>query len=402
MIASVHRFPRQASVILALSFFSGYLIIKFFLIDYISIEYVLRAWLLICMLPLLMLAYNQNSHKRKKPQFNPVNTTRIRNKVIVVLLQFIAVYIYAFLVTQVGLAWYAAFVNDLFLSFPFIIILSVYYVYFVDRRLIEPEDEYAKIGAMLNKKIPVNKTVLRSFFLKTSVKIVFIPFMYSGFLGNLSIVLNTALQFNADAMSLLLFNFGISIDMLIGIFGYLFSSVIINNQIIDTDSNLLGWIFALLCYPPLVWIMRQVNDQQDNLIWSDILPHGSMIFWLMFVVINLTWVVYWLATFEFGMTFSNLSYRRLINKGVYRYTKHPAYISKNIYWWLYTLPFMGVAFVSVEWWKNVLGLTFVSLIYYGRAKSEERHLMKFPEYRHYCNEIDKKGIFRWLKIRPTY
>ena len=102
------------------------------------------------------------------------------------------------------------------------------------------------------------------------------------------------------------------------------------------------------------------------------------------------------------MTFSNLSYRRLINKGVYRYTKHPAYISKNIYWWLYTLPFMGVAFVSVEWWKNVLGLTFVSLIYYGRAKSEERHLMKFPEYRHYCNEIDKKGIFRWLKIRPTY
>ena len=402
MIVSVHKFPRHASIVLALSFLFGYFLIYFFLIYYISIEYLLRAWLLICISPLLILSYNQNIYKKNKRQLNPINIIRIKNKIIVLLLQFVSIYIYAFIVTQIGLAWYAAFVNDLFLSFPFIIILSSWYVYFVDRRLLEPEDEYAKIGAMLNKVIPVNKIILRNFLLKTLVKIVFIPFMYSGFLGNLSILLNTAWQFNLDAISLLLFNFGISIDMLIGIFGYLFSSAIINNQIIDTDSNLLGWVFVLLCYPPLVWIMRQVNDQQDSLTWSDILPHDSLTFWIVFLIINLTWIVYWLATFEFGMTFSNLSYRRLIDKGVYRYTKHPAYISKNLYWWLYTLPFMGVAFISIEWWKNILGLIFVSLVYYGRAKSEERHLMKFAEYRAYSYKIEKRGIFRWLKINPTY
>lgn len=399
---SVNNYPRQASTVLALSFLCGYLLFKYYFADYFSIESLTRIWLIICVAPLLILAYLQNPHKRNKQQLNSINNTRVKSKVLVVLLQLIAVYLYAFAITQVGFASYATFINDLFLFFPYLIILIIFYVHFVDRRLLEPDDEYAKIGKMLNREIPVDKKVLKHFILKTLVKAVFVPFMYTGFLGNLSLLLNTAWQFNADAISLLLFNFGISIDMLIGIFGYLFSSAIINNKIIDTESNLLGWVFALLCYPPLFWIMHKVNDQQDSLTWSDLLPHDSLTFWIVFLVINLTWIVYWLATFEFGMTFSNLSYRRLIDKGVYRYTKHPAYISKNLYWWLYTLPFMGVAFISIEWWKNILGLIFVSLIYYGRAKSEERHLMKFAEYRAYSYKIKKRGIFRWLKINPTY
>lgn len=399
---SVNNYPRHASTVLALSFLFGYLLFKSYFTDYFSVESLTRVWLIICVAPLLILAYLQNPHKRNKQKLNSINNTRVKSKVVVILLQLVVIYLYAFTVTQVGFASYATFVNDLFLSFPFLIILTLFYVHFVDRRLLEPEDEYANIGRMLNRETSVDKKILKNFVLKTAVKAVFVPFMYTGFLGNLSLLLNTAWQFNADAISLLLFNFGISIDMLIGIFGYLFSSAIINNKIIDTESNLLGWIFALLCYPPLFWIMHKVNNQQDSLTWSDILPHDSLIFWIVFLVINFTWIIYWLATFEFGMTFSNLSYRRLIDKGVYRYTKHPAYISKNLYWWLYTLPFMGVTFISIEWWKNILGLTFVSLIYYGRAKSEERHLMKFAEYRDYSYKIEERGIFRWLKINPTY
>lgn len=402
MIISVHQHPRQASVILMLSFLSGYPLLKILLIDYLSIEYLVRIWLLISIMPLLLFGYIQNPHKKNRLNLNSITIVRIKSKIVVILLQFVAIYIYAFTVTQISLAEYAIFVNDLFLFFPIMIVLTIGYVYFVDRRLPDPEDEYAKIGAMLNKKIPFNKILLKKFLLKTLVKIVFIPFMYSGFLDNLSILLNTTWQFNSNAISLLLFNFGITIDMLIGIFGYLFSSAIINNQIIDTDSNLLGWIFALLCYPPLVWIMRKVNEQQDSLIWSQLISQDNVLYWVLFIIINMTWIIYWLATFEFGMTFSNLCYRRLIDKGVYRYSKHPAYIAKNLYWWLYTLPFMGVAFVSAEWWKNILGLFFVSLIYYGRAKSEERHLMKFAEYRAYYYKIEKRGIFRWLKINPTY
>lgn len=402
MMVSVHQHPRQASIILIMSFFLWYLISKILLIDYLSLDALIRVWLLACLLPLFIVAYIQNPQRKKHP-LNPINSARIKSKSIVFLSQLVGIYLYAFIVTESGVSIYATFVNDLFLFFPLVMVVSVGYIYFVDRRLLDPEDEYAKIGAMLNKNVPVDRALLKTFILKTVVKFVFIPFMYSGFLGNLAAIFDTAWQFNATAITLLIFNIVISLDMLIAIFGYLFSSGIINNRIVDTDSNILGWIFALLCYPPLVWIMRQVNDQQDNLIWQDIIPQDSVFYWLFLLAINASWIVYWLATFEFGMTFSNLSWRRLIDTGVYRYTKHPAYIAKNIYWWLYTLPFMGVAFASVQWWQNILGLTFVSLIYYGRAKSEERHLRKFVEYRQYCDQIDQTGIFRWLKkAQPTH
>ena len=402
MTFSIHNHPRQASTILFMSFISGYLIFKISLINYFSIESLLRAWLIICVLPLFIIAYIQNPNKKDRKNLNPINNNRIKSKIVIILLQLMAIYLYSFLITQTGFAWYSIFVDDLFLSLPAVIIFTIFYVRFIDRRLLEPEDDYAKIGKMLNREIAIDKVVLKKFLLMTLVKAVFIPFMYTGFLGNLSILLNTTWHLNVEAIGLLLFNFGVTIDMLIGIFGYLFSSAIINNKIVDTDSNILGWVFALLCYPPLFWIMHRINEQQDSLIWSDIVPNSNPIFWIIFITINITWVIYWLATFEFGMTFSNLSYRRLISTGVYRYTKHPAYISKNLYWWLYTLPFMGVTFVSAEWWKNILGLTFVSLVYYGRAKSEERHLMKFPEYQAYYYRIEKKGIFRWLKANPTY
>lgn len=402
MHVSVHQNPRQASTILVISFLSSYVLFKFFLMEYVSVDILMRIWLLFCVMPLLIIAYVQNPKKINKKALNAVNKSRITSKFIVLLLQVFSVYIYAFVVTELGLAYFSVFVSDLFVLSPLVFIVVVIYVYFVDRRLLDPIDKYAKIGEMLNRKAPIDRFLLRKFLLETLVKIIFIPFMYSGFLGNLVILLNTDWQFNTNAISLLLFNLGISVDMLIGIFGYLFSSAIINNQIKDTDSNLLGWIYALLCYPPLVWVMRKVNEQQDNLVWSEIVPKDTVIYWFLFLIINMTWIIYWLATFEFGMTFSNLSWRKLINTGVYRYTKHPAYIAKNIYWWLYTLPFMGVAFLSAEWWQNILGLTFVSLVYYGRAKSEERHLMKFPQYQHYCVEIDKKGIFRWLKKQSTH
>ena len=50
--------------------------------------------------------------------------------------------------------------------------------------------------------------------------------------------------------------------------------------------------------------------------------------------------------------------------------------------------------------RNLLGLGFVSLVYYLRAKTEERHLSKFAEYRAYSEWIAEHGLWarfrRWL------
>lgn len=107
---------------------------------------------------------------------------------------------------------------------------------------------------------------------------------------------------------------------------------------------------------------------------------------------------------SFGLRFSNLSWRGLVDSGPYRYTKHPAYISKNLYWWLHTVPFVGVS-SSLDLWRNILGLSFVSLVYYLRAKTEERHLMAFPEYAAYAARIEQDGLLarcvRCLRVRQA-
>ncbi len=50
--------------------------------------------------------------------------------------------------------------------------------------------------------------------------------------------------------------------------------------------------------------------------------------------------IYAWATLAFGIRFSNLTYRGVLTNGPYRFTRHPAYVSKNLFWWLSVLPFM--------------------------------------------------------------
>lgn len=398
MNISVHQSAWAASALLFISFFTGWGIVVCVPDTWLSHEYLTKLWLIWCLLPLCWVAYWQNPY-RLRDKLNPINKKRILGKIKVLALQVIIILLGAACLSLIGNgSGYVSFVMDMLVLLPVIIIALPCYVYFSDRRLAEPNDEYAQLALMLSQEQPYNRLMVKKFMLKTAVKVVFIPFMYSGFLADLMWLLNTSWDGSLPSTSVLLFNIGVNLDMLVAIFGYLISSSLINNQIVDTDDHLLGWIVALLCYPPLQTLRNQISSQTDNLIWSDIIPADTIWYWLMFLAINLSWIVYWLATFEFGMGFSNLSWRKLVNTGVYRYTKHPAYVAKNLYWWLHTLPFCGVVAFSANWWENMLTLLSTSLIYYGRACSEERHLMKFPEYQAYAEHISQHGIFRKIKL----
>ena len=106
--------------------------------------------------------------------------------------------------------------------------------------------------------------------------------------------------------------------------------------------------------------------------------------------------VYVYATAQFGCRFSNLTYRGTITSGPYRWTKHPAYVFKNLSWWLMAIPFIpgdGSLFTAIQ---NCLLLGGVSGIYFLRAKTEERHLSRYPEYVSYAKWIESNGIFRWV------
>ena len=57
--------------------------------------------------------------------------------------------------------------------------------------------------------------------------------------------------------------------------------------------------------------------------------------WLVFLTAVYAW-----ATVAFGFRFSNLTHRGILTHGPYAWTKHPAYLSKNLFWWFSLLPFL--------------------------------------------------------------
>ena len=69
--------------------------------------------------------------------------------------------------------------------------------------------------------------------------------------------------------------------------------------------------------------------------------------------------VYGWAALSFGIRFSNLTHRGIITSGPYRFTKHPAYVAKNISWWLISIPFLpadGSPFTALQLCLGLAGI----------------------------------------------
>ncbi|MCB2045534.1 MAG: protein-S-isoprenylcysteine methyltransferase, partial [Novosphingobium sp.] len=86
----------------------------------------------------------------------------------------------------------------------------------------------------------------------------------------------------------------------------------------------------------------------------------------------------------------------------YRYTRHPAYISKNAFWWLSTMPFLVTSGSMIDAIRNTIILALVSAIYYWRARTEEAHLLaEDPKYRAYYDWMQEHGLITGALARLT-
>ena len=119
-------------------------------------------------------------------------------------------------------------------------------------------------------------------------------------------------------------------------------------------------------------------------------------------LVFLTGVYAW-ATVAFGFRFSNLTHRGILTHGPYAWSKHPAYVSKNLFWWLSVLPFLAVSGNPADMARNTALLAGVTGIYYWRALTEERHLSSDPAYRDYAAWMDSNGpiprALAWVRAR---
>ncbi len=163
---------------------------------------------------------------------------------------------------------------------------------------------------------------------------------------------------------------------------------------------------ALICYPPFILMnnggpLDYHPGTAGETGWVHWLQGYPLLtaFWGAWLVF-LTGVYAW-ATVAFGFRFSNLTHRGILTHGPYAWTKHPAYLSKNLFWFFAILPFLATTGNPVDMIRNTAVLGLVACVYYWRARTEERHLSADPVYREYAEWMERNGPIPRLINRLT-
>jgi protein-S-isoprenylcysteine O-methyltransferase Ste14 len=297
-----------------------------------------------------------------------------------------------------------------------LVVSAVVYVWIVDGYMRDPYDAYWQLGrVVLLHPSDAKKADVANHFRGWLVKAFYIPlFIVYG-----QNQLNGLLHFNLDtiqASNLRLYDFlndlVYGLDVLFAMVGYLLSFRVIDSHVRTAEPTMLGWCVALECYDPF-WrgmFQRQYLHYEGIGFGSWLQDHHTLRWCWVGAILSCD-LVYVLATFAFGVRFSNLTHRGILTNGPYRFSKHPAYIAKNISWWLITLPCIPMGVLSAhsvtEAIRNSLLLGGVNMIYFLRAKTEERHLSRDPTYVEYALWMNDHGVLaflgRWfplLKYKP--
>ncbi len=231
----------------------------------------------------------------------------------------------------------------------------------------------------------------RTAFLAIVVKVFYVPIMLgtvtgngNAFINDTGRLLNGSLQMNFDVFFNYFINLLFLIDTFIFTFGYLIELDFLGNKIKSVEPTMLGWVAALSTYPPF-------NSQTGTFfpLYKDGLTFlGSNIatLRLLQICILLCHTGFVLSSISLGAKGSNLTSRGVVQTGMYRFVRHPAYVTKLSAWFIEGLLYAPNIFYFPSWFAFVL-------IYYTRAWTEERHLSTTdPDYLEYKKKV------KWMFI----
>ncbi|QQC66381.1 isoprenylcysteine carboxylmethyltransferase family protein [Paraburkholderia ginsengisoli] len=281
---------------------------------------------------------------------------------------------------------------------PCVFIAAPFYFAWMDRHQREVDDAYLLWARLLFRgERPANWRPVRGLMAGWMVKAFFLPLMIV-YLSTNADHLNASLTSALNApFSLATFRFmydlSFAMDLMFGTVGYLCTLRILDSHVRSAEPTTLGWLVAIICYQPF-WslISSQYIHYEGSVFWDGWLSSLPVVRIIWGAVIVALLLCYALATISFGLRFSNLTNRGIITSGPYRFTKHPAYIAKNLSYWMITVPFIEPLGFHVAT-MHCASLVVVNLLYFIRAKTEERHLMNDPEYRAYAEWIARNGMF---------
>ena len=276
-----------------------------------------------------------------------------------------------------------------------------FYLLWADMRIADPHDEYYAFGTLVaGQWSHADWRLIRRHLLGWTVKGFFLPLM-TVYLGSEIQSLHGALGVVASDHGIMpiyqvFYHLSYTVDLMFCVVGYSATIRLFDSHIRSVEPTAGGWIIALICYQPFYSVIGRFYLQyDDNLYWDNWLQDWPAVRVGWAAVIIVLTVIYALCTVSFGLRFSNLTHRGIITGGPYRFTKHPAYLAKNLSWWLISVPFISESGWSAAL-RNCCLLGLLNLVYYTRARTEERHLSGDPTYVAYALWISEHGLLRRL------
>lgn len=290
---------------------------------------------------------------------------------------------------------------------PGLFLLSIPYVLWLDRRLVEPRDGAWHLGAWLMGADGVDREAVWNHLRSWAVKGFFLAFMLSivppGFGEFVSADYGRVWR-DPVALANVCITFMFLVDVAFATTGYILTFRPLDSHIRSANPYAAAWTAALICYPPFVLmadggVLDYHRGGADWTWWFA--GHPAVLALTGAVLVGLTAIYAW-ATVAFGMRFSNLTHRGVLTHGPYAWSRHPAYLSKNLFWWLSSLPFLATT-GWVDGVRNAAVMACVSGVYYWRARTEEKHLGADPAYREYSEWMARNGavprFFAWVLRR---
>jgi protein-S-isoprenylcysteine O-methyltransferase Ste14 len=284
--------------------------------------------------------------------------------------------------------WYFAMEVLMAIAIP-LFLLAIPYVLWIDRHLKNPRDASWHFGAMLIGREPYAIEEVWIHLRAWAVKGFFCAFMISilpwGYAEVVAVDLAT-LPRNPFAITTTLISVLFLIDVQLAMVGYVLTLKPLDAQIRSANPHLAGWVAALICYPPFIQMggTGVLDYHPGSADWGLWLQGHEALAWVWGAILVFLTGIYAWATAIYGIRFSNLTYRGVITNGPYRFTRHPAYLGKNLFWWFSTMPFLATTGSFVDSVRNTCLMALVSAVYYWRAKTEEKHLLaEDPKYREY-------------------
>ena len=289
-------------------------------------------------------------------------------------------------------------------------VLSVPYVWWLDRVLRDPRDGAWHFGAMVLGREGADMAAVLKHLRTWAVKGFFTAFMLSIISGGFGAVVTFDMDLaGADPGRWIgwMIDVLFMIDVLIGTVGYLLTLRPLGAHIRSANPYLEGWVAALICYPPFVLIAPGgiIDYHTGGTDWGYWMADHPALMWVWGAWMVLLTAIYASATVAFGIRFSNLTYRGVITHGPYALCRHPAYLSKNLFWWSSALPFLTTTHLLSDMVRNTVMLCIVNAVYFWRAKTEERHLLaEDPKYREYWHWAEAHApltratgaVLRWV------